>query len=383
MDTLVAAVICSLSLIIGIIAIYENELFSTSKKCLFAILAAVIVFEICSDTFLIIINGKKLLPNDVYKLIKIMEFATVPLIPTLFSKIITHRHFWKKIRKVFWSITTVNLVFQITSFVIPLMFEYKDTVYNRTQYTYIYVGLISVTATLFLVCASKTFVQSSKISCTLVCTVVLVIVGMLLRAFNIDSNADWMCITSAYFIFLFYFSSTYLKVDPLTLLLNRKAFDNRIEKVSYDTAIIVIDANNFKNINDEYGHIAGDKALVKIAKVIYTTFGRYGYCYRIGGDEFCVLFKKNALPRLIEETENFDSYNTIKKLLAKLDEQMELEIQKYPMLVDGVACGFGIYRSPGYTDEPDTYKTIEEVFKIADDRMYEDKERKKTAKSDE
>lgn len=380
MDTLVAAIICILGLIIGIFAIRENELFSIKKKCMFVVLAFVIIFEISSDTLLLLINGKNILSDPICTLLKAIELIVVPIIPTIFSVIITHKNFWKKIRKVFIAIIALNTAFQLMSFVLPISFQYQNTFYSRTQYTYIYITLIVLSTILFLICASKTFVQSTKISYTLVSSVVLVLLGMLFRMLHIDSNADWMCITLAYFIFLFYFSSTYLKVDPLTSLLNRKAMDSRIEKINYDTAIIMIDANNFKEINDTYGHIAGDKALTRIAKAIYITFENYGYCYRIGGDEFCVILKRNALSKLVDETENFDTYNAIGGLIAKLDEQMEIEAQKYPMLSDGLACGFGIYKTVANSEELDTYKTVEEVKKIADERMYKKKEMMKEDK---
>lgn len=44
-----------------------------------------------------------------------------------------------------------------------------------------------------------------------------------------------------------------------------------------------------KGINDTYGHAFGDEALTEVGKAISTVFSHVGYCYRIGGDEFCVI----------------------------------------------------------------------------------------------
>jgi len=55
--------------------------------------------------------------------------------------------------------------------------------------------------------------------------------------------------------------------------------------------LIVMDLDDFKYINDTYGHLEGDKCLRVIAKCLKTAYSDYGNCYRIGGDEFCVLLK--------------------------------------------------------------------------------------------
>ena len=51
---------------------------------------------------------------------------------------------------------------------------------------------------------------------------------------------------------------------------------------------------DFKQINDRYGHLQGDVCLAEIADCIKKAYARCGYCYRIGGDEFCVLLKDEA-----------------------------------------------------------------------------------------
>ena len=76
-------------------------------------------------------------------------------------------------------------------------------------------------------------------------------------------------------------------------------------------------------INDEHGHIAGDKALIKIAKTIYKAMGKYGYCYRIGGDEFCVILKKDSLAKMSDATENYDAYQSITKLIDDFNFSVE------------------------------------------------------------
>lgn len=53
----------------------------------------------------------------------------------------------------------------------------------------------------------------------------------------------------------------------------------------------MFDVDDFKQINDSYGHVQGDLCLAEIAECIKKAYANFGYCYRIGGDEFCVLLK--------------------------------------------------------------------------------------------
>ena len=75
----------------------------------------------------------------------------------------------------------------------------------------------------------------------------------------------------------------------MTGLLSQKSYLNRTLNLQpEDKMLIVLDLDNFKYINDTYGHQAGDQCLKVIAECLKKAYSRYGNCYRIGGDEFCV-----------------------------------------------------------------------------------------------
>lgn len=81
--------------------------------------------------------------------------------------------------------------------------------------------------------------------------------------------------------------------DLLTKMYNRNAYDEWVNtnKKPKNTAVITFDLNNLKQCNDTYGHSAGDRYIKKAAELISQTFGERNACYRIGGDEFCVVVK--------------------------------------------------------------------------------------------
>jgi len=80
--------------------------------------------------------------------------------------------------------------------------------------------------------------------------------------------------------------------DGLTGILNRRAFD-QICKTSAEKrqkiALLLIDMDNFKGINDTYGHLGGDNALKTLAKALSETFRETDYVARVGGDEFAAI----------------------------------------------------------------------------------------------
>lgn len=84
--------------------------------------------------------------------------------------------------------------------------------------------------------------------------------------------------------------------DSLTGILNRQGMDNHLAKLAtepdHTMAIVSLDLDGFKAINDEYGHGAGDTVLVEVARRIGNVVGKRGAVARMGGDEFMVLVRE-------------------------------------------------------------------------------------------
>ena len=78
--------------------------------------------------------------------------------------------------------------------------------------------------------------------------------------------------------------------DALTGALNRNAFENMLTSSEEgQLAFLILDIDNFKQINDNYGHMEGDKVLVRIADLMRENFRSEDSIFRIGGDEFAVV----------------------------------------------------------------------------------------------
>ena len=79
-------------------------------------------------------------------------------------------------------------------------------------------------------------------------------------------------------------------LDPLTALANRRRLRDEMERVrAAGAAVIFLDVDNFKDINDRFGHIAGDACLLRVAAALRHTFRSDDRLFRLGGDEFLVI----------------------------------------------------------------------------------------------
>ncbi|PKG85757.1 GGDEF domain-containing protein [Colwellia sp. 75C3] len=103
--------------------------------------------------------------------------------------------------------------------------------------------------------------------------------------------------------------------DALTKLANRAAFDDffakamvRFHHKPFELALAVIDIDDFKKINDTYGHTAGDKTLQVIANSIVKNVSKDVFVGRYGGEEFVLIYSKTQVETLTDELNNLNKY---------------------------------------------------------------------------
>ena len=154
--------------------------------------------------------------------------------------------------------------------------------------------------------------------------------------------------------------------DSLTKLLNKETCRRHITEYlnSFGNgaycAMMIIDLDNFKHINDHYGHMFGDTILLKAAQAIKTSFRERDIVARFGGDEFMVLMKDVSNQDLVEDR--------CQKMLNYFQELLDEENIK------GVT-GFSI----GVSLSPEHATTYEALFQCADNALYEVKKRGKNS----
>ena len=164
-----------------------------------------------------------------------------------------------------------------------------------------------------------------------------------------DVYADYSTLFAS--LLLIYYLSLYVltaKEDTLTHLLNRQCYyaDSEKEK-DMITAVVSVDMNDLKQINDTQGHDAGDKALKTVAECLTSGNVKNKKVYRIGGDEFAIFYLNKKEDEVVRDIELMRS---------------ELSKTKY-------VCAFGYEMVRG--------KDIQGAMKFADREMYSNKARLK------
>lgn len=91
-------------------------------------------------------------------------------------------------------------------------------------------------------------------------------------------------------------SEVLTRTDELTGLCNRRGFAARIEQLRHNSslegfALVLIDCDRFKDVNDAHGHLAGDRVLTSVASLMRAVAGPEDLACRLGGDEFCLLLR--------------------------------------------------------------------------------------------
>ncbi|MEG0070256.1 MAG: GGDEF domain-containing protein, partial [Cetobacterium sp.] len=99
--------------------------------------------------------------------------------------------------------------------------------------------------------------------------------------------------------------------DGLTNVLNRLSLDKKYKSIIHKNqvvSIIMLDIDNFKNINDTYGHALGDRVLINVCKAITHMLSKDIELYRYGGEEFIVLARNKSEEEILELAENIRYY---------------------------------------------------------------------------
>ena len=170
-------------------------------------------------------------------------------------------------------------------------------------------------------------------------------IGVLIfMIFGISDNYLPIFTSSITFYYLFLYIHM-AGVDPLTGLINRQSYYQDIQiKGDKVTVVVSIDMNYLKQINDNYGHDAGDKALKAVASAIISNAGSRCTCYRIGGDEFIIFY-----------------YGASEEYVLSHIEMIKKEVSNA-----SYSCAIGYALK-------DNNLSLEEVIREADKKMYENK----------
>jgi len=148
-------------------------------------------------------------------------------------------------------------------------------------------------------------------------------------------------------------------IDELTQLNNRKAYNKKLSELlvrfkRYKSvfSIMMYDIDDFKMVNDKYGHDIGDELLFKISKLIKSSIRESDYIFRIGGEEFIILFSEMPLR---------DSIKVAEKVRKNVEKSLNLIRNKK------ITISIGVSEVQIFDDEDSIYKRVDKLMYISKD----------------
>lgn len=247
-----------------------------------------------------------------------------------------------------WAPCVVNTLIFCTAFFSPIAFSFDEN-YNFVRgplgyfvfivsFFYIFASLLS-TWRLF-----RNKDHRGERFILYICAAACMITAMIDAEYG-GSHINAAIMASSVFLYLFLQSYDTIR-DPLTGQLTRQTFYEDCERYAdLISAVGSVDMNGLKALNDRYGHEKGDEALKAIGKSLDEISGKNTFAYRIGGDEFALLF--------IRQDEDAVS-GALEQLKARVRE-----------------AGYTV--SAGYAMRADRKETVKDLLRISDEKMYVEK----------
>jgi diguanylate cyclase (GGDEF)-like protein len=186
------------------------------------------------------------------------------------------------------------------------------------------------------------------------------ILGGVMQAFLYNVTYVWNVTVIALLVLYINYQNAEITTDSLTGLNNRRQaytyFDRFVrekDRLQTNIAVIMMDINNFKSINDRFGHNMGDEAIITVARCLEAEFPWDDFICRFGGDEFIVI-TKHGTPAHIRE------------VMQRVNDSLtSLNKREY--------CPFELSLSAGYAIYSKKNHTMDALFKKADAMMFEQK----------
>ncbi|RZA37321.1 MAG: GGDEF domain-containing protein [Lysobacteraceae bacterium] len=150
------------------------------------------------------------------------------------------------------------------------------------------------------------------------------------------------------------------RIDPLTELANRRQFADVLARAATEAqrsgeplALLLLDIDHFKHINDTHGHAVGDACLLAIAGRLHTSFSGAGeLAARVGGEEFGVVLEGHDLAAAMQRAEKFRA-----------------SLVEHPIAVDGLSLG--MTASVGVAEfDPEFLNDVDALYHAADSAVY-------------
>ena len=259
----------------------------------FALIAAISVLEVIT----LVVDGMPPGWRWLNILSNYLGFGLTPAVPLCLVYVLDKKSIIRRGFKVAVCCEGVYLLFLAATLPYgPVFSVSRENLYARGGCFFIYVIMYYASMLYLMVATVRTAAAFQNRSRTLIYPLTLFLGAETMIQLALPAlHVTWLCVTLLSVLYFIYCNEMWNQLDALTGLLNQNSYLNRTVEMDRSGGVLVVfDVDDFKQINDRYGHLQGDLCLAEIAACLKKAYARCGYCYRIGGDEFCVLLKDRA-----------------------------------------------------------------------------------------
>lgn len=334
-----------------------NDLFPQHKRRLFLLLFLSVILAVIAEwsgTVTVLFHGR-------YRLLhvwtKVLELSLTPVTPFLCAEILDHSvGFSKKAKGICCALLLHTILEIVSAFSGFIFYVDADGVFRHGPCYWIYlVTYLGGAAHVLWMGRQVNRQYQNRNRVILPLLLAFLLLGVAANQFDKSIKSAWLTVAIVVALIYVFYNDMLQRIDEMTMLLNRTSYHNQLSRLREPMVIQFFDVDLFKSVNDEYGHLYGDQCLRVIGGIIRNTYERFGKCYRIGGDEFCVIL--NAADSLVDE------------LNKRFFDAMEKHRKTDPRLP---------YVSLGYArHDPSQGRKVEDTVQMADSIMYRYKERNK------
>ncbi|MBQ9041362.1 MAG: diguanylate cyclase [Eggerthellaceae bacterium] len=283
-------VVTVLFLVTACILVMNNHVIRARERKTLVWCFIALVFITVADWFNVTFSGTHPELHTVHTLLTAIMFAVVPFIPVAIAQAI----YPDKSAKWVMVVLMVQAVAEIANIFGGFIFWVDDANdYYRGPLYFVYVAAYAL-SNVFLVVqsirAARTYQASG--SWSVIAIVVCLAAGIAIQLAYSNIHVTWAAVSMAVVLFVLYYYDIALQTDALTMLLNRHSYEKFLVRPPLPCLVVSVDVNDFKLVNDTYGHAYGDECLRAIARALRHTYASVGKCYRAGGDEFVVVVTK-------------------------------------------------------------------------------------------
>jgi len=341
--------LCVFSMVIMELCTAVSSILNTHKRHLFEVLFAIIMVCSVCEWLGLALQGADVSTRLLHIVVKAVELSLAPVFGPLTASILTEKTPSLGIR----GLMTANVAVELLSGALGFIYRVdENNFYSHAEFYWLYI---------FFYCAGSVYMLYTVFACMrkyqyngiifLALIATFAFSGIIMQLVNSSLLVDWITLAITGILLYIFNSEMIQQTDAITALINRLGYENYLSNLQRNAAILIFDVDNFKYVNDTCGHVYGDRCLRIIADSLRAVYSPYGKCFRIGGDEFCVI-----LTRKLDGIEELN-----RALFARLD-----ALRSKEECIPCVSVGYAAF-DPG-TD------SIQTAVEKADAMMYEYKQ---------